>query len=599
MPKNKNVSIKYTSRDFESIKEDLIEYAKRYYPNSYKDFSAASFGSLMFDTVSYAGDILSYYVDYNVNESFMDTSLEFDNVRKHARSLGYKFAGTPSSFGTVSLFVLCPSNIDGTAPDTNYLPILKAGATFSTSDGGTFILTEDVDFSSVTSDYVAARFNSSTNVTTYFAVRNYAQVQSGVLNFAKADLRDSVFEKFKKVRIGDSNISEIISVQDTEGNKYYEVEHLSQEVIMIDTTNKDAATDGVRSILKPFATTRRYVLEQDDTGTYLQFGFGSEDLDDGGITDPSRIVLKMQGKNYISSKSFDPTMLISTNKLGISPYNTVLNVVYRTNSAETTNVAANSINQVVRANFIFKDINALIASQASFVRSSLEVNNEIPLTSIDTDISVEELKQRAKSAFATQNRAVTKQDYETLVYNMPPKFGSVSRANIVNDPSSSNRKIGLYLISQDNNGYLAETNQVTKNNIKNWLLQYKSLNDQIEIFNPKIINFNIEFTVVVDKRYSQETVVRKCIEAVRSLLADKFYIGEPLYLTRVYSALNRIDGVDDVRKVSAKNKTGNLYSNVSLDMDKILSKDGTFYKTPENCILELKYPEEDIKGIAK
>ena len=126
MPKNKNVTVKYTSREFESIKEDLVQYAKRYYPNTYKDFSAASFGSLVFDTVAYAGDILSYYLDFSVNESFMDTSVEFENVRKHARSLGYKYSGTPSSFGTITLFILCPSNIDGTAPDTNYLPILKS-----------------------------------------------------------------------------------------------------------------------------------------------------------------------------------------------------------------------------------------------------------------------------------------------------------------------------------------------------------------------------------------------------------------------------------------------------------------------------------------
>ena len=599
MPTNKNVSIKYTSRDFESIKEDLIEHAKRYYPNSYRDFSAASFGSLMFDTVAYVGDILSYYLDYHVNESFIDTSLEFDNVRKHARAMGYKFSGVPSSFGTVSLFILCPSNSDGTAPDLNYLPILKAGSVFSTDSGATFILTEDVDFSSETSDYVAARFDETTNLTSYYAVRNYAQVHSGILNAAEADLTDTTFEQFRRVRVGDSNVSEIISVEDAEGNKYYEVEHLSQEVVMVETTNPEAFNDGVRSILKPYSTTRRFVLEQDDTGTYLQFGFGSEDVDDGGLIDPSRVALKMQGKNYISSKSFDPTKLISTNKLGISPYNTTLRIVYRTNSAEGTNLSVNELNTVAAANFVFKDLALLTTGQTAFVRNSLEVNNDEPITSISPDISVEELKQRAKSSFASQGRAVTKVDYESLVYNMPPKFGSITRANIINDPSSTNRKISLYLISQNKLGHLSQTNQVTKNNIRNWLSQYKSLNDQIEIYDPKIINFEIEFTVMVDKRYNQEIVLRNCINHVKTLMQDKFYIGEPLYLTRVYNTLNRIEGVDDVRSVKIYNKTGNGYSNVSLDMEKILSRDGTYYKTPENSILELKYPDENIKGIAK
>lgn len=599
MPKNKNVAVKYTSRDFESIKEDLVQYAKRYYPDGYRDFSAASFGSLILDTVAYTGDILSYYLDYHVNESFLDTSLEFDNVRKHARAFGYKFAGAPSSFGTVSLFILCPANTDGTAPDTTYLPVLKAGTSFSTSDGGNFVLTEDIDFADISSDIVAARFNPTTGATTYFAVRNYGQVQSGVLNIATVDLNNTAFERFKKVRVGGSNISEIASVYDSAGNRYYEVENLSQEVVFVETTNQNAATDGVRSILKPFATARRFALEQDDTGTYLQFGFGSEDTDNAGIIDPSRVALKMPGKDYISSKSFDPTKLITTNKLGISPSNTELSIIYRSNSPQSTNVAANSVTTIGSKTFVFDDITILTTGQRNFVQNSLEVNNDDPITSINVDISVEELKQRAKSYFATQNRAVTKQDYESLIYNMPPQYGAVTRANIINDPSSTNRRLSLYIISQDNNGNLSQTNSITKNNIKNWLNQYRSLNDQIEIYDPKIINFRIEFTVMVDKKFSQDAVLRQCINEIKSLYADKFYIGEPLYITRAYEILNRIDGVIDVRKVKVNNQTNGAYSPITLDMDKIISKDGTFYQTPNNSILELKFPDEDIKGIAK
>ena len=599
MPKNKNIMVKYTSRDFESIKSDLIEHARRYYPDGYRDFSEASFGSLMLDLVSYTGDILSYYLDYHVNESFLDTSLEFDNIRKHARALGYKFAGSPSSFGVVSLFILCPANTNGTAPDNSYLPILKSGTTFSTSDGGNYSLLEDVDFSDSKNDVVAARFNSNTGATTYFAIRAYGQVKSGTLQLATVDLTNSTFEKFKRIRVGGSNISEIISVYDSEGNRYYEVDNLSQEVIFIDTTNKNAETDGVRSILKPFATTRRFTVEQDDTGTYLQFGFGSESEDDQGLTDPSRVALKMSGKDYISSKSFDPSKLVSTNKLGISPYNTELSIVFNSNSPDQSNIAANTLKNITSRSFVFKDLASLDADSKSFVESSLEVNNDEPITSINVDISVEEMKQRAKSHYAMQNRAVTKQDYESLVYNMPTKYGAVTRANIVNDPSSSNRKISLYLVSQDNNGYLSQTNMITKENIKNWINQYKSLNDQIEIYDPKIVNFGIEFVVMVDKRFSQDAVLQACIDDLKSLFSDKMYIGEPLYVTRIYERLNRIDGVIDVRKVMINNKVNGSYSNVSLDLDKILSKDGTYFKTPDNVILELKLPELDIKGTAK
>ena len=599
MPKNKNVAIKYTSRDFETIKQDLVDHAKRYYSDTYRDFTAASFGSMMLDVVAYTGDILSYYLDYHVNESFLDTSLEFNNIRKHARALGYKFSGTPASFGVVSLFILCPANTEGNAPDTNYLPILKAGSSFSSENGGNFILTEDVDFSDASTDVVAARFNSSTGATTYFAIRAHGQVQSGTLRRSTVNLENSVFEKFKKVRVGASNISEIISVNDSSGNRYYEVDNLSQEVIFVDTTNKNAANDGVRSIMKPFATTRRFVVEQDDTGTFLQFGFGSADEDDSGVTDPASVALKMHGKNYISSKSFDPTKLMSTNKLGISPHNTELVIIYRTNSVDATNVSANSIVNVINSEFVYKDLNLIISSQRNFLENSIEVNNDEPITSINVDITVDELKQRAKSHYATQNRAVTQQDYESLVYNMPGKFGAVKRASVINDPSSTNRKLTMYVVSENSDGQLALANSVTKNNLKNWLNQYRAINDQIEIMNPKIINFEVEFVVMTDKRYSQNEVLLECTEAVKNLFSDKLYMGEPIYISRIYEKLNRIDGVVDVRKVALHNKNDGNYSAVFLDFDKILSRDGTYIETPKNAIMELKFPDLDIKGTAK
>ncbi|MHA2404940.1 MAG: hypothetical protein ACXADH_18245, partial [Candidatus Kariarchaeaceae archaeon] len=424
---------------------------------------------------------------------------------------------------------------------------------------------------------------------TYFAVRAYGQIQSGFLQRATVDLTNSTFEKFKKIRVGDPSICEIISVFDSDGNRYYEVDNLAQEVIFVDTTNKNAADDGIRSILKPFATTRRFTVEQDDTGTYLQFGFGSADEDDSGVTDPASVALKMHGKNYISSKSFDPTKLMSTNKLGISPYNTELVIVF----------TANTVNVVNRVQFIYQDITALTNTQRNFLENSLEVNNDNPITSINVDISVDELKQRAKSHYAAQNRAVTKQDYESLVYNMPAKFGAITRANIINDPSATNRKMSLYVISQDSDGNLALAGDVVKNNLKNWINQFRAVNDQIEIMNPKIINFGIDFVVMTDKRFSQNSVLTECVEEIKALFSDKLYIGEPIYLSRIYERLNRIDGVVDVRKVTLYNKNDGSYSSVFLDFDKVLSRDGTYIETPKNAIMELKFPDLDIKGTAK
>ena len=598
MPKQKNVAIKYTSRDFQSIKDDLLDHASRYYSNAHKDFTVPGFGSMVLDTVAYAGDVLSYYLDYSVNESFLDTAIEFQNVRKHARALGYNYSGTPSSYGVISLYILCPANSDGTAPDTSFLPVLKRGASFS-SGNGNYILTEDVIFNDAKNEFVAARFNNTTGATTFFAVKAQGQVVSGQYEVVEIDLSDRPYERFKRVRVGSSAISDIFSVRDSNGNLYYEVDNLAQEVVFIETTNKNAATDGVRSIIKPFVASRRFTVERDDTGTYLQFGFGSEDEESTGITDPAKVALKMHGKKHISSNSFDPTKLLSTDKLGIAPYNTILSVVYKLNSFRGSTAAANTITTVGSATFTFLNESSLDSNTISTVEGSLEVTNEEALTSTHQDITVEEIKQRAKAYYATQNRAVTKQDYEALIYNMPAKFGAIKRANIISDPSGTNRRMALYVVSEDASGNLAATNQVVKNNIRNWLSRYKIMNDVIDIFDAKVVNFGVKFEVVVDRRYDNNVVLYACIKKIQDYFAETFYIGEPLYTMRIYDLLHDVDGVADATKVTFNNKVNGLYSSVSMNFDEAMSKDGTYLKTPKNVIMELRYPSVDIIGVAR
>lgn len=599
MAKKKIVPIKYTSRDFESIKNDLVEYSKRYYPSRVNDFSKASFASLMLDTVAYAGDILSYYLDYQANESFLDTSIEFDNIRKHANTLGYKFSGIKNSYGTAALFVLVPANSAGTAPDIAYYPILKRGTEFVTSNGGAFILTEDVRFDDASNEVVAAKFDSATGATTFFAVRAYGQVVSGRFQTVTIDLTNDAYTRFRKVRVGGNNITEVFSVIDAEGNNYYEVDFLSQEVVFLDTTNKNAASDGVRSIMKPYVATRRFVVEQDDTGTYLQFGFGSDTAETTGIVEPSKATIKMYGKRYVTDQSFDPTMLLRTNKLGLSPDGTKLTIIYKVNNFSSANVPVNSLNTIGRKIIEFNNPDSLVGSTKRAVENSLEVTNDEPISEDTSGITNEELKVRAKNHYAAQNRAVSKQDYESLCYSMPPKFGSIKRASAINDPSGTNRRLALYLISADNSGKLITTNSVTKQNLKKWLSSYKMLNDVIDIYDTKIINFGIDFEITVTRDSNPTDVINRVINKIISDYDLNFYTGEPVYISQITNIISKVNGVSDVKKIKIYNKTGGLYSNTSVNFDDIRSRDATFYKAPKNAIFELKYPLKDIKGVAK
>jgi len=602
MPKNKNIPIKYTSRDFESIKKDLIEHARRYYPDNFNDFSEASFGSMIFDTVSYVGDVLSYYLDYSVNESFIDTAVEFNNVRKHARNLGYKFSGIPVSTGTVSLFVLVPANADGNGPNTDYIPILLKGSEFRVSGGTVFTLLEDVDFNLGSNDVIAVRFNQNTGATTHYAIRAFGTVSSGRSFRTTADLTGATFEKFRKVRVGDSSITEIVSVTDSEGNRFYEVDYLSQETVFIETTNPNAFNDGVRSIMKPFVTARRFTFYQDDTGTYLQFGFGSDGDDDSGLTDPSKVALKMHARDHITHTAIDPTKLLGTDKLGISPQGTTLTIIYKSNNGAQPNVSTNSVNEVLNSFFRFKNEPNLIVSSVAEVRNSLEVTNEEPITGASVDFSIDELKIRSKNLFATQNRAVTKMDYEAVAYNMPTKFGQIKRANIINNPFATNKELIMYVVSVDKDNNLIQTNSTTKNNLVTWLGQYSSINDIVKINDAKIINFGVDFEVQTDKRYDTSVVLADATQRLVNLYSQKFYIGEPIYLNQIYNTLSKTDGVIDVTSVSVYNKNsndGSAYSNIRFIMDDVLSQDATFYRAPKNVIFELKLPNNDIRGKAK
>ena len=596
MSKKKKTPIKYTSRDFESIREDIIEHAKRFYPDQWKDFSKSTINSLLVDSVAYVGDVLSFYLDYQANESFLDTSIEFNNVRKHARALGFKYAGASSTYGIASLFCLVPANSDGTAPDLDYMPVLRKGATFSSANGGNFLLTEDVDFGDLKNEVVAARFDNSSGATTFFAVRTFGQISSGVLSRATVDLTNSAFERFRRVRIGGDDVVEIISVVDTDGNKYYEVDNLSQETVFIETTNRAATADGVTSILKPFSAARRFVVEQDDTGTYLQFGFGSETSDEDEIVDPSKVAIQMHGKAYVSNLRFDPSKLVGTTKLGISPSGTKLTIVLKSNSSAASNAAANTVTNIQNAQFRFPSEITLDQTKTSSVIQSLEVTNDEPIVGSTETMTTEELKQRAKGYYSSQNRAVTRQDYESMIYNMPNKFGIIKRVSVLNDPSATNRRTAIYVISEDQDGKLTTASSSLKTNMKNWISQYKAMNDVVDIFDTKIVNFGVDYKVTLDNRFKDVNVLGKCNTAISNYFSNQLYIGEPIYITRLYSILSKIDGVADVKTVSVHQKKGTDYSSVVINFDDALSADGTYINTPKNVIMELKFPFRDIRG---
>ena len=593
----RNTPIRYTSRDFTSIREDLINHAKRYYPDTFKDFTEASFGSLMLDTVAYVGDIMSFYLDYQVNESFLDTSVEYDNIIRLARQMGYKYKGSPSTTGMVSIYAIIPANTIGLGPDTRYMPILKRNTVLS-SDGGSFILSEDVRFDNPSNETVAARVDVN-GVPTSYAVKAEGQVISG--QFGVETVTVGTFERFKRVTLNISNIVEIISVFDSEGNEYFEVEYLTHDVVYKAVPNKDENTrDNAPSLVRPFIAARRFITEKTTNAITMQFGYGSDDeVATPTLAEPSNVILQRHAKNYVSDTAFDPSDLIGTDKLGIGPANTTLTITYRANTTNSANAAIGAVNKISSPIVEFNDPTITTSTAATTVVTSLECYNEEPIVGSVRRPNTEEIRTQAMNFFPTQNRAVTGTDYEAITYAMPSHFGAVKRCRVVRDQDSLKRNLNMYVVSEDSQGKLIQSNSALKDNLKVWLNRYRMINDTVDILDAKIINIGIEFEVISSEEVNRYEVLDNTIQALVNRFGRTMYIGERFYITDVFTELNKVRGVVDTVNVKLVNKSGGSYSQSTFNIDKYMSLDGRYLSVPDNVILEIKFPTVDIKGTVK
>jgi hypothetical protein len=547
----------------------------------------------MLDAVAYVGDQLSLYLDYNVNESFLDTAYQYSNILRHGRVLGYKDTGRPSTYGQVGLFVMVPASTTGLGPDIRYIPVLKRGSRFTSQNGLNFVLIGNVDFNDPKNPAVVAKVDSSTGAPTHFAIKAYGNVVSGY--FSQEQINVGAYQRFLKLKLSADNVSEIISIIDSQGNEYFEVDYLSQDLIFKEITNTNFQNDNVPSIIKPYLVSRKFIVERDRYNVYLQFGSGKGGPTDI-VADPQTVALDIFGKSYTTDTTFDPSRLSKNDSFGVVPANTTLTIAYRINNPTNSNVAVSALNQASSAKFDFSDRNSLADGTMAAVMGSLEVNNETPIVGDVTNPTSGEIKRRIFDTFPTQNRAVTQADYENVVYRMPAKYGSVKRCSVQKDPDSLKRNLNMYVISENSFGKLTQTNQTIKNNLKTWINHYRMINDTIDILDPYIINLGIDFVVKPQVGANKFDVLDACIKALSNKYKDSFFIGEPFYISDVYSELKQVRGVLDVIKVKLTNKSGGNYASTVININKNISPEGTYLIAPKNTILEIKFPETDIRG---
>ena len=453
--------INYLGKDFQSFRDNLVEYAKTYFPSSYNDFNEASPGMMFIEMASYIGDVLGYYTDSTLKESLIQYAGEEKNVFALANLLGYKPKATSPAITTLSVYQLCKATSNGEL-DTKYLLRINEGLEVRSSVNNeiTFRTTEILDFNDATDREVSVYSTTEiTNIPDYFLVKKKIQAISAIEKTIEKTFTTS--EAFQKLDIEETNVISIESVIDDNGNKWYEVPYLAQETIYIDYPNVEQNDpdlyqfrDTVPYLLKLLKTSRRFTSKvNDDFTTSINFGGGDSSLSDELIIPNIKNVgLGLNSSIDRMGESYDPTNFLKTKTYGQAPANTTITVNYLIGGGISSNVSQGDLTSINRIVFDDSSVTTsdLDETILTFVKNSVAVENEIPAKGGRGVDTIEEIRESALSNFAAQNRAVTAKDYQVRALAMPSKFGSIAKVFAIGDNSLNSNSPESILNSTDN-----------------------------------------------------------------------------------------------------------------------------------------------------
>jgi hypothetical protein len=609
-----NTDIKYINKDFNEFKNSLTEFAKTYFPTTYTDFSPSSPGTMFLEMSAYVGDVLSFYLDNQIQENFIQYTRQQNNIYSLAYMLGYRPKATSVAIVDVDFYQQIPAN--GNVPDYNYaLQILENTVVNTTLNQNTpFLIQDSIDFS----------FSSSTDPTQVSIYQlNGTNVQYFLLKKTRkaisAEIKTSTFsftnvERYPTVEIVDNNIVKILDITDSDGNIWYEVPYLAQEMIYdtIKNTNQNNPnlyTDSGETpyLLQLRKEPRRFVTRFiDNTTMQIQFGAGTntQNIDEEIIPNPNNVGLGLPYKRSLLNTAFSPTNFLYTDTYGIAPSNTTLTVRYLTGGGVTSNIASGILNTITNQGNI-KFINAgLDPTLGAYVINSVEVNNPTSANGGGPGDTTDQIRLNSLSTYANQLRSVTQDDYLVRALSLPSDYGTVAKAYIEPEkisnllPGETPSILNLFILSYDQNKYLTQASPALKQNLKTYLSQYRVINDSIKIKDAFVINIGVDFEIIVLPQYNNNLVLASCITSLQDYFnIDKWQINEPILLKDLYILLDKIDGVQTVKNVSIINKAGEIlgYSQYSYDINGA-TINNVIYPSLDPMIFELKYPNNDIKG---
>lgn len=611
--------IKYLNRNYNQLKNDLVSFTKNYFPENFNDFSESNPGMIFLELAAYIGDVLSFYTDTQIQETFIETAQEKTNLLALAYNLGYKPAiSTPSSTNATFQIVIPSEGSGNYLPDWDYALTIKQNSTFESSEAlpTKFLLTEDVNFqvsNSLDPTEVSIYQYDSLGKPEYYILTKKGKIISAetkVTNFSLGEAK-----KFLTLELSDNDIIGVESIVDSDGNIYYEVPYLAQETIFEDVLNVAANNP----ILNQYSYDTPYLLRlkkvpkrfttrfKSNNILQLQFGAGvSSGIDEEIIPNPDNIGLGVKDNVSKLDLAYDPSNFLLTKAYGEVPSNTTLTVTYLKGGGVTSNTPSNVItkNKIVNSVANNEVVNSVVFAD---VQSSILINNPEPATGGSAGDSIEDIRLNTIAKHSSQLRTVSKEDYIIRTLSMPPKFGKIAKAYIIRDDQitvDSNARISnpnglnLYTLGYDINKNLTPLNAAARQNLITYLEEYRMLTDAVNIKDAFIINFGVEFDIVTFKNFNNSTVLLDCIDALKEYFnIDNWQINQPIILNEVYNVIGAVKGVQNVENVKLINKAGTAlgYSQYSYDFDSALINN-VLYPSMDLSIFEIKYPNSDIIG---
>jgi len=615
---NNQIDIKYLNKDFSSFKADLIEYARSYYPTTYNDFTQASPGSMFIEMASYVGDVLSFYLDNQLQETFLQYAKQKNNLYTMAYMLGYRPKVTSAAIVNLDVYQQLPSKISGlnVIPDFDYALTIEQGMQVKSNVDSSvlFYIPQKVDFtqsSSYDPTNIEVYTVDGTNTPTAYLLKKTVQAISGEVKTKSFDFGQA--QRFITVNISDNNIISILSAIDSDGNTWYEVPYLAQDYILTPVANTAANypnlyqyQNQVPFMMQKISVPRRFVSRFRTDGTLeIEFGSGINSVADTAvIPNPNSVSVGLTGGGLSTlSSSFDPTNFVTTQTYGLAPKNTTITFQYLVGGGASANALSNQLTQI--SSYTVNGIN-------TSKQNTILVTNPDPASGGADGDTVDQLRLNIANEFPTQLRAVTQEDYMSRTMSMPAQYGKVSKAFVTKDDATFHADmqtngnlnqndqvlVSLYVLGLNSSNQLADPSPALLGNIQTYLKEYRMLTDAINIKPAYIINIGCNFQIIIRPNYTSQDVIARCILALKNLFnIDNWQINQPIILGDIYTALDQIEGVQTVKTVEIINKSGETdgYSKYSYDIPGA-TLNGVIYPSLDPSIFEVKYPNTDIQG---